>query len=200
MARDVLWSFHAILWITVWGVSMWIWATWCQTLVVHQRQMQLPKQKFTPLVDFDMRWVQSQELTRALSPPPHSKPWKFASIARLHISIPSFQGSEAQHWYTWKDFLASPVLISSLSGEHDACFVFPLHFILLHFPTIPQPARLQNILHGYLRSVSSAPHPASPPSQRSAFGTAVLMEKAVGPSPTLGSLHKGACVRGAGGT
>ena len=52
---------------------------------------------------------------------------------------------------------------------------------------------------GYLRSVSSSLHPAFPPSQRSAFGIAMLMEKANVPSPTLGSLHKGVCVCGGGG-
>lgn len=43
-------------------------------------------------------------------------------------------------------------------------------------------------------------HPAFPPSQRSAFGIAMLVEKANVPSPTLGSPHKGVCVcRGWGG-
>lgn len=176
------------------GVSswMWTWPAWRQTLVVHQRQMQLPKQKVTPLVDSDMRWVQNQELTRALSAPPQPQILKVCldrTTSHYHPLLPRMRGSARM-----ERLLASPVLISSLSGEHDAWFTFPLHFILLHFPTVLQPARLQNILHWLPEKRELFPAPCLSPFPTKRFGIAVLVENAAGPSPTLGSLHKGAYV------
>ena len=162
--------------------------------------MQQPKQEVTPLADCDMRWVQNQELTRSLSPPPQPQTLQVCfDCTTSHVPplLPRIWGSALRHM---ERLLAPPVLISSLSGEHEAWFAFPLHFILLHFPTVPQPARLQNIWHWLPEKRELFPEPCLSPFPAKRCGIAVLMEKAAGPSPTLGSLHKGACVVGVGGT